>query len=194
MKKIIALLCIMANPLSAGELSLDDLSGYLNDLSTAKGAFTQVNADGSIATGAMYLRRPGRMRFDYNPPERSMVIVGGGQVAVFDPKSDEPTRFPLNQTPLKLILEREVDLAKRDMVVGHSSDGTRTTLTLQDPDHPDYGSIQMVFTDDPIQLRQWIVDDNSGNPTTVILGDWSEGIELRGRLFNIQAEMARWGQ
>ena len=193
MKRLLFLMTLVfASPAMADKISLNELSRYLNGLQTAKGAFTQINGDGSITTGTLYLKRPGRMRFENNPPDKAMIIVGGGQVAVFDPKSDEPTRFPLNQTPLKIILERQVNLAQRNMVVGHTSDGTRTTIVAQDPKRPEYGNIQLVFTDEPVQLRQWIVDDNSGNITTVILGDWTEGGSVSNRLFNIRSEMEKW--
>ena len=77
-------------------------------------------------------------------------MVGGGQVAVFDPKSrDEPLRFPLRHSPLSLVLERTVDLAQRDMVVAHFEAESQTAVTLQDPENPDYGFIQLIFTDNP---------------------------------------------
>ncbi len=194
MKKILIALFLLASPAAAEKLSLNAISNYLNGLQTAKGKFTQVNGDGSISTGTMYLKRPGRVRFEYAPPTKSLVMAGGGQVAVFDPKSDEPTRFPLNQTPLKIILEKNVNLARRNMVTGHKSDGTKTVVTAQDPKRPDYGFIQMVFTGNPVQLRQWIVDDRTGNVTTVILGDWTEGVSVPNRLFNIQSEMKKWSR
>ena len=190
MRKIILLLLLMAAPASAQILSLDELSSYLNTMSTAKAAFTQINDDGSRSTGWVYIKRPGRIRFEYDPPYQGLVIVGGGQVAIFDPKSDsEPLRFPLIQTPLSLVLEETVDLARRDMVVAHKNEDEITFIVLQDPDHPEYGSIQLMFTDNPVQLRQWIVEDNSGNQTQIFLGDWVEGQKLPNILFNIQAEM-----
>ncbi|MEL6607586.1 MAG: outer membrane lipoprotein carrier protein LolA [Pseudomonadota bacterium] len=173
------------------KVPLAALSQYLNQLSTAQGAFTQVNPDGSITTGTIYIKRPGRVRFEYNPPERAMVIAGGGQLAVFDPRSDEPTRYPLNQTPLSIILARNVDLTRARMVTAHTSDGTTTTVRAQDPDNPEYGSIDLVFTAAPIELRQWVINEN-GSSTTVILGDLQSGVTVRERLFNIQAEMRDW--
>ncbi len=171
---------------------MNAISNYLNGLQTAEGDFTQVNPDGTIDQGRLFLKRPGRIRFEYKPPNQSVVMAGGGQVAVFDPKSDgEPTRFPLNQTPLSIILERNVNLSQRDMVIGHDSDGTRTLVTAQDPRRPEYGYIQMIFTANPIQLRQWVVSDESNAQTTVILGDWQEGGSISNGKFNIQAEMAR---
>src|SRR5690606_21704284 len=101
-------------------------------------------------------------------------------------------RYPLNQTPLNIILERNVDLARRGMVTGHVSDGTTTSVTAQDPAHPEYGSIQLVFTADPVELRQWVVRDDGGSETVVILNDVRTGGSISDRQFNIQAEMAAW--
>jgi outer membrane lipoprotein-sorting protein len=183
----------LALPAHAQQLSLAQISSYLNQLQTATGGFTQINVDGTISTGTIYIKRPGRIRFEYAPPDASMVIAGGGQVAVFDPRSNTgPDRYPLNQTPLSIILAQNVDLDRANMVTGHTSDGTTTTVTAQDPENPDYGSIQMVFTADPVELRQWIVTDNTGSQTTVILNDLVAGGQIGDRLFNITAEMNDW--
>lgn len=192
MKKIFTLLFLMVTPALAEKLSLDAVSSYFNTMTTAEAAFIQSNDDGSQSTGRMYIKRPGRIRFEYDPPNLALVMVGGGQVAVFDPKANaEPVRFPLRHTPLSLVLERTVDLARRDMVMAHTNDGPRTIITLQDPDRAEYGYIQLVFTDDPMQLRQWIVDDNSGNKTQIALSDWTQDQKMPSILFNIQAEMQK---
>lgn len=178
----------------AQALSLGEISAYLNGLGTAQGGFTQVNADGTIGTGTITLKRPGRVRFEYAAPDRSLFIAGGGQVAVFDPGSNQgPERFPLSQTPLSIILAENVDLTRSGMVTEHVSDGTSTIVRAQDPEHPDYGSIQMVFTADPVELRQWIVTDETGSETTVILNDLQTGVQIGDRPFNIMAEMEDWG-
>ena len=181
---------IFAVPATAEKLSLNVLSGYLNGLGTARSAFTQINEDGSRSTGQLLIRRPGGIRFEYSPPETSLVMAGGGQVAIFDSKSNQPPeRFPLSKTPLNLILARNVDLGASNMVVGHASDETTTTVTAQDPKNPEYGSIQLVFTNNPTELRQWIVTDGTGQQTTVVLGDLKKGVNLQGTLFSIQREM-----
>lgn len=179
-----------ASSVAAEKIPLADISAYLNNLQTATGEFTQINADGTIATGKIYIKRPGRVRFEYNPPDQTLVMAGGGSVAIFDPKSNEPPqRYPLNQTPLSIILERDVDLARANMVTGHISDDTTTTIRAQDPENPEYGSIDLVFTGgDPVQLRQWVINDGSGTQTTVILGDLDTYERVPNRLFNILAE------
>lgn len=184
----------LITPASAQQLSLGEVSGYLNRLTTAQGGFTQINGDGTLSTGQIYIKRPGRIRFEYNPPDNSLMIAGGGQVAIFDPRSNTPPdRYPLNQTPLKIILEQNVDLARRRMVTGHTSDGTSTTITAQDPDNPQYGNIQLVFTANPVELRQWVVTDDTGTQTTVILNDVVPGAAIGDARFNIRSEMRQRG-
>ena len=194
MRRTIAMLAVAligATPLAAEELSLATLSTYLNGLRTAEADFTQINADGTISTGRLYIKRPGRMRFEYEAPDETLVMAGGGQVAVFDGGSNlsQPEQYPLSRTPLNIILERQVDLSRRDMVVGHGYDGTATIVTAQDPDNPDHGRLELKFTDDPVELRQWVVTDGAGNRTTVSLGPLRTGVELGARLFSIPQEI-----
>ena len=192
MRLISALCMIFASPVAAEKISLNEISAYFNAMTTAEAQFSQMTDEGETSTGRLFIRRPGRMRFEYDPPEKTLVVVGGGQVAVFDPKSrDEPLRFPLRHSPLNLVLEREVDLAQRNMVVAHFEAESQTAVTLQDPENPDYGFIQLIFTDNPVQLRQWIVQDNSGGRTQIILDSLTEGGRLSNVLFNIQHEMQK---
>ena len=183
-----------AVPASAEKLSLGALSSYLNALTATQADFTQINDDGTISTGRIFINRPGRIRFEYSPPNASLVIAGSGEVAVFDEKSNAAAeRFPLASTPLAIILKPTVNLAEARMVTGHTSDASTTTVTAQDPDHPEYGNIQLVFTDNPVELRQWIVTDASDQTTTVILGGLTAVQSMSPRLFDIEAEEKRRG-
>lgn len=188
-----ALAISAALPAAAEKISLGAISSYLNALVTAEAQFTQVNDDGTLSTGTLYIQRPGRVRFEYDPPEDVLVMAGGGQVAVFDGRSNlgRPEQYPLARTPLSIILERRVDLARRNMVVGHTYDGTATTVVAQDPEHPEYGRIELNFTGNPVELRQWVVVDGSGARTTVILGEMTTGLDLAAHLFSIYHETER---
>ena len=176
----------LAGPAAAEKLSLDQISTYFNGLKTAEAGFTQYNSDGSRSTGRFYLQRPGRARFEYDPPEPILVMVGGGQVAIFDAKSNQPPEtYPLRRTPLWIILQRDVDLAAAKMVVGHDFDETSTIVTAQDPENPELGTIRMYFTADPVALRQWVITDEYGNDTTVVLGPLKTGGRITNSNFNI---------
>ncbi len=180
-----------AAPVLAGAIPLAELSRYLNGLGTATADFTQVNADGSISTGKLYIKRPGRVRFEYTS-DKTLVIAGGSQVAIFDPKSNGgPEQYPLAKTPLNLILAANVDLGRAKMVRSHREDGAKTVVTAQDPAHPEYGTIDLIFTAAPTELRQWVITDESGAKTTVILGDMTKGGDLGASLFSIPYEISR---
>jgi outer membrane lipoprotein-sorting protein len=174
------------------EIPLGELSRYLNAMTTATATFSQINADGSISTGRIFIKRPGRVRFEYDPPDRSLVLASGGQVAIFDAKSNQPPeQYPLRRTPLNLILAENVDLGRARMVIDHRSDGTSTRVLAQDPDNPEYGTIELVFTAEPVELRQWVITDDLGQQTTVVLGDLAKGGEVRSSLFNFTVEIER---
>lgn len=184
-------LAFYAGAASAQSLTLSQISGYLNQLETAEGSFTQINQDGSLSTGQIYIKRPGRIRFEYNPPAESLVLASAGTVAIFDPRSNTgPEQYPLSRTPLSIILAADVNLERESMVRDIVSDGTTTTVTAQDPDNPEYGSIQLVFTANPIELRQWIVMDDLGAQTTTVLNDLEVGNPINSVLFNIQQEIS----
>lgn len=183
------LLLVLALPAFAEKVPLAEISRYINSLTTAEADFRQINADGSTATGKVYIRRPGRMRFEYAPPDRTLVLASAGQVAVFDGKSNQPPeQYPLSKTPLNLILAKNVDLSRAKMVVGHTEVDGLTVVTAQDPDHPELGTLQMAFSAAPVTLRQWMVTDEAGGQTTVVLGPLKTGESYTTRLFSIQAE------
>ncbi|MCX7558001.1 outer membrane lipoprotein carrier protein LolA [Sulfitobacter sp. F26204] len=185
---LLAIALFLALPLAAAaqKLPLSEISQYLNKLQTAKGQFTQINDDGSISTGTIYIKRPGKVRFEYNPPESALVIAGSNTVVIFDKKSNQPAEsYPLSRTPLSIILARNVNLGAANMVTGHLFDGTATVITAQDPQNPQYGNIQLKFTSNPVELRQWVINDGNGGQTTVVLGDLQKGGSLANTLFDV---------
>lgn len=191
---LVTSLALMALPLPAlaDKIGLSDLSAYLNQLATVQSDFTQVNADGSVSLGKIYIKRPGRVRFEYAPPDKSLVLASAETVAIFDGKSNQPAEeYPLKRTPLNLILAPKIDLARAKMVVGHNEVENTTRVVAQDPEHPEYGTIELVFTANPVTLRQWIITDDLGQQTTVILGELQPVADLKASLFNIVEEKSR---
>lgn len=181
-----AALAAAGTAVMADKLPLDSISSYLNAMTTAKGEFTQINSDGTISTGTIYIKRPGRVRFEYNAPDTGLVIAGSNTVVIYDTKSNQPPEtYPLSRTPLSIILAKNVNLTQAKMVTGHGYDGTATTVTAQDPENPQYGNIQMKFTGPNPELRQWIINDGNGSQTTVVLGELKQGGSLANKLFDV---------
>ena len=181
----------LAAPASAEKIPLNEINAYLNGLKTAVANFKQVNPNGSTTPGTVYIHRPGRVRFEYKG-DNTLVLASGGQVAVFDKKSNTGAQqYPLSKTPLSIILADNVNLGRSGMVTGYTEKKGNTIVTAQDPAHPQYGSIQMVFTPNPTKLRQWVVTDDKGKRTTVVLGEIATGVGISPSKFSITTEAAK---
>ena len=166
---VTAISVALAAPVSAEKLSLDTLSDYMNGLTNVQTEFSQRNGDGSISTGQLFIKRPGRMRFEYDPPDKTLVLSHANTVAIFDGRSNQPPEtYPLKRTPLGLILAKDVDLSNAEMVVGHEEVDGYTAVIAQDPENPDYGRIELRFSSEPVALREWVVFDASGGRTAVL--------------------------
>jgi outer membrane lipoprotein-sorting protein len=190
----LALLALTALPAQAEKITLTAINAYLNGIVMAGTDFTQVNADGSVSTGRILIHRPGRVRFEYAPPDESLVLASGGTVAIFDAKSNQPPeQYPLAQTPLNLILGAGIDLRQEKMVVAHEEEGTTTRVRAQDPEHPEYGTIDLVFTAEPLALRQWVITDDLGQETTVILEALAQDQDFGPSLFSLDVEKKKRG-
>lgn len=191
---VVFALLALAGPAAAQKLPLAELSRYLNGLGVVEAEFTQINSDGTISLGTLRISRPGKVRFEYAPPDRSLVVSDGNQVAIFDGKSNTlPELYPTRRTPLNLILAPQVNLGQDKMVTRHVEDGATTRVRAQDPQYPEYGTIEMVFSASPTELRQWVITDSTGGQTTVILGEMRKGARLNSDLFSIDAELRKRG-
>lgn len=181
-----------AVPAIAEKLSLSQISSYFNTLKTAKSDFMQISDDGSVQTGTLFIQRPGKMRFEYDPPQKALVLASNNAVAIFDNRAKgAPETYPLGRTPLSIILARKVNLQSANAVVGHSYDGKHTIVTAQDPKNPDIGRIQMKFSASPVTLDEWVVQDAHGGSTTIRLGDTKTGMSYPRALFDIDAERSK---
>ena len=188
----LALLLMLPGLASAAEqLKLAEISQYLNSITTLRSDFRQINDDGSISTGTLYIRRPGRMRFEYDPPEQALVIAAASAVVIIDRKSNQASEtYPLRRTPLSLILGRDIDLTRAKMVRDARFDGEATIVTAVDPEYLENGFIQMRFTDSPTRLTGWIIQDTSGARTEIVLGAFETGMDLPSTLFDPDREKA----
>jgi len=185
----IALAGAMGSAAPAQDTSARDLAritNYLNGITTLEGNFIQVGPDGELSEGVFYLRRPGRLRFEYEPPNPALIIADGTWVGVYDKRLKTLDRIPIGSTPLDILLSKRVDLSDAGAVQKIENQGGLMRVTAIDPDAPDQGSITMVFADNPLELRQWIVIDPQGLTTTVALSDIRSNVELDAKLFFIE--------
>lgn len=181
----LAALLFTAAPAQVNQGDLLRISNYLNGLGSMEGNFVQIGPDGELSQGKFYLRRPGRLRFEYLPPNPALIIADGTWVGVCDRQIETFDRFPLEETPLDLLLRDRVDLRKEDAVKEITRAAGQMRVTAIDPDAPEQGSLTLVFSDTPLALKQWIVEDAQGLQTTVALSETRSNVSLSAELFFI---------
>ena len=186
--KILIIISCSSHPSLADRISLNKISDYINGLTSLQADFEQVNSDGSIDTGKLYIRRPGRMRLEYTAPNNALVIAGAGSVAIFDDKSKNgPTLFPLKKTPLNLLLKKNVDLSKNEMITEHTANNENTFIVAKDPKRKSQSSIKMMFSNSPVSLQGWTITNQSNQKTKIILDKLDKKTKIPLYLFNISA-------
>jgi outer membrane lipoprotein-sorting protein len=146
----------------------DKVSAYLSNIHTLVGNFVQVGPDGSRTEGDFYIQKPGKVRFDYEPPSRIDIIADGQSVVVRDRKLATQDLYPLSQTPLRFLLSDRIDLMRDTNLVGVYADDTFVTVVIEEK-QPLVGTnrLMLMFGAKDLKLRQWTVTDPQGYDTTV---------------------------
>jgi outer membrane lipoprotein-sorting protein len=164
-------------PLSAADRAdIARIEAYMNGLHTLKARFLQVAPDGSTAEGVAWMERPGRMRFQYDPPSPLLMVAGHGLFFFHDSQINQTTNLPLDATPLGLLLRDNLRLSGDVTVTSVARLPGQIQVSMVRTGSPDDGSLTLVFADNPLALRQWSVVDAQRQETRVTLFD----VELGG--------------
>ena len=162
------------------------INRYLTDMSSVSARFVQENADGSTSTGTFYMQKPGKMRFEYDPPSPAMVIADGEALAVYDRKSNRgPQVYPQSSTPLSLLSRQDIDVTKSRFVRLIETRNDQIFMLMFDPEEPDNGTMLMIFDQNPVKLAGWVVADAAGQESRIVLQDLVTDISLENKLFSI---------
>jgi outer membrane lipoprotein-sorting protein len=147
---------------------LERISQYLSSMQSMVGNFVQIGPDGSRTQGTFYLQKPGKVRFEYNPPSPIELIADGSSVVVRDRNLATQDLYPLSQTPLRYLLADHIDLLRDTDVVGVSADDTFVTAVIEEKQLVVGTSRLMIMFDaKDLKLKQWTVTDPQGLDTTV---------------------------
>jgi outer membrane lipoprotein-sorting protein len=144
------------------------ISNYLSSLQSLIGDFVQIGPDGTRTVGKFYIQKPGRVRFEYDPPSPIDVVADGSSVVVRDRNLNTQDLYSLSQTPLRYLLADQIDLARDTSLVAVSQDNAFISLTIEERQLL-VGTYRMVlmFNAKDLQLRQWTITDPQGYETTV---------------------------
>jgi outer membrane lipoprotein-sorting protein len=158
------------------------ISAYLDGIHTMTARFHQRSSGAGGASGSLWLARPGRMRFEYDPPSPILLIADRFYVYYVDKQLAEMSKVGLKSTPAWFLLRDPITFD--DLVVTRLERGANSlAITVVDPAEPDKGSLTMLFTSQPPTLRQWTIVDQQRKTTTVSLSDVQLGVALDPELF-----------
>jgi len=164
-------------------VDLRRVEDYLNDIESMQTRFQQYSANGGLAWGTIYLRRPGRLRVEYDPPVPVLLVADGLVVTYYDSELDQISQLPLGSTPAWFLLRDRVDLRDGVTVTAVERAPGALRIAMHQTDDPDEGSVSLIFSDNPLVLRQWTIVDGTGKEVRVGLDRTSIGIELSNNLF-----------
>jgi outer membrane lipoprotein-sorting protein len=174
-----------AEPLSNREI-VERANAYFTNLGTMVADFTQVGGDGRKLGGTLYLQRPGKVRFEYDPPATLEVIADGSSVAVRDRKLATQDLYSISQTPLKFLLREQVNLGQDITIKGITNDGDSVRVALEDRSTLGGTSRITLYFDPEIEtLTQWRIVDPQGFQTAVVLNKAERGRRIDQSRFKI---------
>jgi outer membrane lipoprotein-sorting protein len=168
---------------AADQALVDRAVAYLEGLAEAKARFVQTDARGRATTGQLFMKRPGKARFAYDPPSGLLVVSDGGVVSVQDKRLKTFDQYPLGATPLSLFLAKTIRLDRGVTItrVARMADGF--SITARDGKKETAGTITLSFSDTPLALAGWTVTDAQNRPTRVQLQGLERAAGLDRSLF-----------
>jgi outer membrane lipoprotein-sorting protein len=170
--------------LSADQKALvDRIEEFVNSITTVEARFVQMSGNGHYARGTLYLQRPGRMRFEYEPPLPYLLVSDGTFFIYVDKELEQVTYLPLSQTPAHLLLRENFSLSDGLILTGFKEEGSVVKIEVADSDEPDLGRVTLTFNRNPITLKSWTVLDTQAQRIQVTLVDPRYGIKLDRSLF-----------
>jgi outer membrane lipoprotein-sorting protein len=157
---------------SVQRAQVDKVSAYLSSVQQLVGQFLQVGPDGSRVKGEFYIQKPGKVRFEYDPPSPIEIVADGQSVIVRDRKLATQDLYPLSQTPLRFLLSERIDLMRETNVIGVRADEVFVTIIIEER-QPLVGTsrLMMMVGAKDFQLKQWTITDPQGYDTTVMVSN-----------------------
>jgi outer membrane lipoprotein-sorting protein len=161
-----------------------EIEQYINSIRTFQARFVQNNPNGSIVQGTLYVRRPGRMRFQYDPPSQLKIVADGTQVTLWDPKTRDFGQWPIGWTAASFLVKEPFRLSGDITLqsLQRTADGL-LQLTMVQTKKPQEGQIIVRLAENPLALRGWTIIDNRGNRVDVALSNVQTGLQLADSLF-----------
>jgi outer membrane lipoprotein-sorting protein len=173
---------------------LTRIDGAMNATKSFSGKFVQYYSDGSVTTGQIYLRRPKNLRLEYDAPNPLLIVADNGMLVQHDKDLETYDRIPLSSTPVSYFLSEDLNLAEDTEVIALQKTPTQWRVTARDGSGNMEGAITMVFDARTLALQEWIIADDFGGETRVVLSNLRYNDRLDPRLFILRDDSSRRGR
>jgi outer membrane lipoprotein-sorting protein len=162
-------------PAPAADGDLAQVSAHLRAVGTMTASFAQTDRNGKTLTGTLTLKRPGRIRFQYQPGVPLLIVGDGRALTMIDYSVRQVSRWPIGNSPLAILLDPSRDMSRVATVIP-GGDPRLLLIRARDPRHPEYGTISIAFSRTAsapggLALRGWTTIDAQNNRTTIVLGN-----------------------
>jgi outer membrane lipoprotein-sorting protein len=165
------------------QVGVPEVERNVNSIRTVQARFVQSNPNGSVVQGTLYIRRPGRMRFEYDAPSKLKIVADGSQVTLWDPATRDFGQWPIGWTAASFLVREPFKLSGDLTVESQQRTGDGLQLTIVQTRKPQEGKIIVRLSENPLALRGWSIIDNRGNKVDVSLTDLKTGVQLADSLF-----------
>ena len=170
---------------------INKVSSFFNGFKTLTGQFVQVGPRGNISNGVFYISKPGKRRFEYNPPSPYLIVSDGTWVVIMNRKNKRTDHYPLSSTPLQLVLSKNVDLINQARILEVKNEEGAIKLTLAAKNKAVPGKLTLTFNEKKSEIEQWAVIDGEGRRTTISLSEMSSGGDHSASLFKVKRPKTR---
>lgn len=168
--------------------SINKINNFFNTLTTLEGRFIQTDSGNNKTRGNFYVKRPGRIRFDYDSPSNLRIVSDSKWLSIEDHDLSTFDRYPLESTPFKLLLKKKVNLHEDADLIDFFKGDDLIIVTVSDKVEKDNGKIKLFFSTPEIQLKEWIITDPQGLDTRVQLTDVTAGKRIKPGFFVVSDE------
>ena len=159
------------------------IEAYLNGITTMRAKFQQVDGAGNLAFGMIYVRRPGFLRVQYDPPSQVILVADSIAVSYYDGELNQLNQAPLGLSPLWFLLREHVSLGEDVTVTSFDRAPNAFQIGIVQTDEPDAGTVSLILGDKPLELQQWTIVDDKGKEVRVALYNAEFGVKLENELF-----------
>jgi outer membrane lipoprotein-sorting protein len=176
---------VPANLTPQDQTDIQRIQDYLNGITTMQAKFQQYSAKGGIAFGNLYLKRPGFIRIEYEPPSPMLIVSDSVSLHYYDPELDQINRVPVSSSPIWFLLKENVRLGGDVTVTDFQRAPNAFAITIRQTDDADEGKVMLELGDRPLELRQWTVVDAKNQEVRVGLFNAQFGMDIDQQLFRV---------